>query len=477
MSPRRAPLQSRIEMKTLTRIVPLFFAFAAAMLSADAARACSCIRENPPCQEFGSSRAVFVGKVTGSKLREEVANPDGSKTVYDVGEIYFKVEEPFSGVKSPTAVIFSGTGGGDCGYWFKRGERYLVYAYGDTPDKLHTNICTRTAPLAEADEDLAFLRNLPRKGVGARIYGSVAAALKDPASTDWRKRQPLPGVTVKVEGRRRTYDAVTDAEGNYELTGLEAGIYKVRPVLPDYYYSDEYSTREFEVSDRGCVRRDFFAQNKSLISGRVVDPEGRGLPKVMVELMPVGGSDSADWRRHDTDFADEQGNFELERIAPGRYLLGINIGSVPDAGAPYPRTFYPGVTDRAQATVIEVGWGRQFKGMNIQLPPRLIEYTVRGVVVWPDGRPAAKATVYVEDVKHPGWCVNGCGSETDALGQFTLRGFAGHTYRVNANSFLQAPENSVRAEPPTITLDGNVDGIRLILSQPEKNDSEEGKSP
>lgn len=53
-------------------------AFAMVLCAPLAAFACSCIGEQPTCEAFGSSRAVFVGKVTGAKEQREVKNEDGT---------------------------------------------------------------------------------------------------------------------------------------------------------------------------------------------------------------------------------------------------------------------------------------------------------------------------------------------------------------------------------------------------------------
>lgn len=455
-------------MNIFVRFTWLLFAAVLLLSAAKSVAACSCAGEGLPCQSFGAARAVFVGKVTGAKEQRESRMEDGTKITYDVGEIHFKVEESFLGVKGQTATIFSGTGGGDCGYWFVRGERYLIYAYGDSVDKLYTNICTRTRPLADAEEDLAFLRSLPRKGTGARIFGNVSGAQKDSSSDAWRTAKPLAGITVKIEGKRRTYDAVTDEEGNYELTGLESGKYKVRAVLADYYYEDEYSTREVEVNDRGCVREDFVAHNDSRIAGRVVDEEGRGVAEFNVELIPANSPDTMRLTGLDETWTDEAGRYEIERVAPGRYLLGINITSSPTLKSPYPRTFYPGVTERSQAAVITIGLGQKLTDINIQLPVKLIERTVQGFVVWPDGRPAANVDIYLEDVNRPDRCINDCSAKTDAQGRFTLQGFAGYTYIVQV--LADKPTGVAGKTEPfygqsPVKLINNIVGLRVVINQ------------
>ncbi|MDT7604437.1 MAG: hypothetical protein QOF61_2434, partial [Acidobacteriota bacterium] len=271
-------------MRTTAKLTLPSVALFCLFITAGRVEACSCVPERPTCEAFGSATAIFVGKVVGAKEQREIKDENGVKRIFDVGEIYFQQEESFLGVKTPRVTIHSGTGGGDCGYWFERGKRYLVYAYGDSPKSLGTNICSRTRPLDAAGEDLTFLRGLPRQGGGVRIYGQVVEALQDPSMKNWRTPHPLAGVVIKAEGHRN-YEAATDAEGKYELTGLEPGKYKVRALLPDYYYSDEYSVREREVNDRGCAEENFFAQNDGRVRGRVLQPDGRGSPKAMVSII------------------------------------------------------------------------------------------------------------------------------------------------------------------------------------------------
>ncbi|HXM50089.1 MAG TPA: hypothetical protein VN956_19770 [Pyrinomonadaceae bacterium] len=443
-------------------------------------RACSCAGTQPACEEFGSAKAVFIGKVIGAKQHRQERDENGSMTTYDVGEIFFKVEDSFLGVKSTRAVIHSGTGGGDCGYWFRRGERYLVYAYGESLETLGTNICTRTRLLADANEDLEFLRNLPRKGTGARIYGAVAAALKDPKSTDWRTPKPLEGVIVKIEGPRRTFDAMTDSGGQYEITGVPAGKYKVHAIVPDYYRQDQYWIREIELNDRGCAREDFFAQNDSRITGHVFKPDGTAMAKAHVELMPLERN-AIQRLSGDETWADEKGEYELEKIPAGRYLLGINLSSSPDDEQPYPRTFYPGVTDRSRATVIEIGLGQKLKDIDIHLPQQAIAYLVRGFVVWPDGSLAKAVDIYLEDVDYLGWCVNGCAGKTDEQGRFELKGFAGYKYRVVSTAERPSAEGkeklNVYGVSESFQLGGEMENLRIMLSLPGRpSDKKEEKS-
>ena len=93
------------------------------------------------------SRAVFSGTVVAIDRKP--------------GDLYvavrFKIEKFWKGALSEEVTVFTGQGGGDCGYKFEVGQRYLIYAYRYNDTELGTNICQRTASLIEAAEDLKVL--------------------------------------------------------------------------------------------------------------------------------------------------------------------------------------------------------------------------------------------------------------------------------------------------------------------------------
>jgi len=80
--------------------------------------------------------------------------------------VTFAVDRVWKGKEEKEIVVRTGTNDGICGYKFTKGTSYLVYAAETTRDDvkyLATNICTRTAALADAKEDLREL------GEGQRI--------------------------------------------------------------------------------------------------------------------------------------------------------------------------------------------------------------------------------------------------------------------------------------------------------------------
>lgn len=460
-------------MNTLARLALPAFAVILLCGAAAEVRACSCLREASVCDAFGGSSAVFAGRVVGSaETRTETDRESGKKITFAVGTIYFAVEEAFSGVKGKRRVaVHSGTGGGDCGYWFLTGKRYLVYAGAAEDGKLYTNICTRTRPAEDAAEDFAFLRDLPREGTGVRIYGQVARPPYTQAKPEEAKPEGLPGIKITVTGpggaRRELF---TDAEGRYEVTHLKPGKYKVEADLPSHYDRGERTAEELEVYDRGCASASFAAIPNGVVTGRVVTAEGEPVTEAKVVLVRADLDRPGEHEEAGVDYMkDKEGRFEIGQVPPGEYVLGVNVTWMPQPDSPYPPTYYPGTADRSGAAVIKVGLGEKVPDLLLRLPPPLAERKVHGIVVWPDGTPAAGAEVHLSDVNHPDYTATGWDHKADAQGRFTLPGLEGVTYWVHARApkYPNKPYNEsgiMHAEPPKVTLAADAYGLRLVLA-------------
>jgi hypothetical protein len=128
--------------------------------------ACSCIGEATVKEEIKRQDAVLVGTIVESEEIRIYDTLSPSKTIYRVEIKYtLVVETVYKGRQvSDTAFIFTGSGGGDCGYNFQLGQKYIVYAGNFMPDErynspvstenissFYTSICTRTRPYNEEE--------------------------------------------------------------------------------------------------------------------------------------------------------------------------------------------------------------------------------------------------------------------------------------------------------------------------------------
>ena len=98
-------------------------------------------------EDLKRASAVFVGEVLNVRSYNEY-----------VYHVTFRVHRAWKGSGTAKETIITPLLDGMCGYPFRTGEKYLVFAYGKNPA---TSLCTRTKLLTDAARDLEEL-GLPR---------------------------------------------------------------------------------------------------------------------------------------------------------------------------------------------------------------------------------------------------------------------------------------------------------------------------
>src|SRR6185295_6764167 len=124
-------------MRTSVRAVFLLIALS---IVSESAYACMCL---PPKNPYRSSKAVFFGELV------EIVQDRGDTRV-----IKFKVEKYWKGIKEESITLVT-TGVAPCGYNFRVGEKYLIYA-GKENGQLETGPC-RILFADVAEDDLKKL--------------------------------------------------------------------------------------------------------------------------------------------------------------------------------------------------------------------------------------------------------------------------------------------------------------------------------
>ena len=135
------------------------------LLGAAPVIACSCFRvPDPPCRAVGSADAIFEGEVLD---REKIEPNEGSSLRR---RFTMKVRNSYKGSPGEAVYVYTGDGDSDCGYRFKIGSRYLVYAY-ENNGRPSTGNCTRTSLIKYAKDDVDYLTRLPAATSGAQYLG------------------------------------------------------------------------------------------------------------------------------------------------------------------------------------------------------------------------------------------------------------------------------------------------------------------
>lgn len=400
--------------------------FFAGGLSPAAADACSCATEGLPCGAAWRADAVFVGHVVSI----ESSTTPGNFLFSRRAEL--AIVEAFRGLQLSQVTLVAG--GSNCDYPFRMGETYVVYAYRSPDGTLSTSICARTRPVAQATEDLTYLRSLATidPGSPARIDGQVR--LWEYPAPPGGQLKPVPGIAVTATGGGRTVSTRTNDRGDFELTGLTLGTYDLVASAPDGYDAVKLT---FGIRDpRGCGRPTLYIRHDGRVTGRVVDGRGTGIGGLPLELVLAaqldtpGGSPS----RVQT-WTNSDGTFELRLVQPGEYLLGINSIRSRNGRLTFPRAFYPGVLEATPATRVQLTAGERVRLGNFVVPESIKLVIVPGIIVDEAGRPVRGANVVLRD-RTEGPNVIGPIFVTGDDGRFAFSLVDGGKYDVHVTRYL-----------------------------------------
>lgn len=446
-------------------------ALALLFLAARAASACDCAAGSArPCAHAWSAPVVFSGLVTEISQTKIDVDAGGRREAWPARLVRFNVDESFRGAQAASAEVRTGMDSGDCGYKFVVGRRYLVYANAGSDGVLATGICTPTKPLEEAAADVEFFHGLAHAPDASAIYGSVQFTARD-LKTDAYRREQVEGMKIVVEGAGARREVVTDREGKFQLEGLPPGDYTLKPALPEHT-GGYVPGRPVTLRAQGCAEVNYYLTWSGQVEGRVFGERGDPLSHVTVSLFPadLDPKDQVSYQHSLTAYVKDGGRYSFDGVPPGRYLLVINPrGTTRAEGPQYPRVFYPGTEDPAQAAAVTVGEGEKVTDRDIRMTRRFVERELAGVVVWPDGRPAKGASALLTTAEQP-WSQVGYLATADEQGRFTLKGLEGETFHVVAWVSVD-DRRQMCGGPAEVSISSGVEPapVRIIIDTPYGN--------
>ncbi len=254
----------------------------------------------------------------------------------------------------------------------------------------------------------------------------------------------------------------SDTEGRYEFKGLLPGRYQLRAALSNYI-SVSPRELEFDIRSHGCMKLDLPLETNGEISGRIFDAHGNPVPNQTVELADENGNGLAENRTE----TDDQGFYRFTGVRPGNFFIGINISNPPDLKHPYVRTFLPNVHQRKSAAIVHLPKAGTLAGQDIYLSTFCEPRTMQGMVIWPDGKPAANATISLWYPDYPWRGDSEAGP--DAQGRFSVKVLTKlrTILLVQASNAAGVWINAGQVELPT---EGPLKPVVLILNhQPESS--------
>jgi hypothetical protein len=355
--------------------------------------ACSCSGWPSAKDAWKSSPAVFLGLV-----QQADPNREGEKYVAEQ-TVLALVDEAFKGAKKGQVFTLKQPGH-NCAPKFKAGERVLFYIHpGDKPGEWEAHGCHRTRRYGSASDDLLFLQQLPASAAGNRLSGEVD--LYEDGPKGFRKVRPLAGVRVTAtphDGLPKIM--TTNADGVYEWYGLPVGEYKVEVEVPGgmrirfpMATGGKRGARDgfVYIGAESGVSVDYILMSDTKITGRVLDPAGKPMNGVRVDIRPVSLDDGAG--NSPVFDRTKSGKFLLEMMPPGQYYVVANRDGRVTASEPFPTIYYPGAANLKQAVPVTVPEGGTVESIDIRIPAIRKTVELVGRVVFSDGVPVPKAFV------------------------------------------------------------------------------------
>jgi hypothetical protein len=356
--------------------------------------------------------------------------------------IRIRIGEALSGVEpgQQEIEILTGFSGGDCGYPFQTGADYVVYAYKDSEGHLETGICSRTRPLAQAADDVAYFHSME----SASATGTLRV------QTGFPGRTGIPGVGIVAEQGGSRYRSLTNDAGEALFADLPAGNYKIHAEsdgdLPD--------DPGVHLGSKGCASLILFRALR--LVGRVTKPTGEPAGRIEVQFRSIQDS------RGDGMMTGADGRYEIRIVRPGQYYLGVSLNHTPSRDTPYPRWFYPGTKDPAVATAIDFFGKPETRTYDFTLPDQQPRRTLDGFVVTRDGQPRPRAVVTVLDDSQNVIAQ----AFADVKGFFSVDVFSGTLYRLHAVWPGNTPGEAASALPLDIAPGTDQLNLQLELTQP-----------
>ena len=282
--------------------------------------------------------------------------------------------------------------------------------------------------------------------------------------------EPLPGASIiisSVGGSGQSKVGAADAKGDFQIDGLEPGLYSVSASLPGYvpsilpraadspYYYRIGDSVTLTLFKGGVITGTVVGPNGPLIAAgvfaiRVRDEDGKKLTQAFI------------YQEHATD---DRGVFRFYGLPSGGYFLYAGkprVGLIaPSAYDTYAPTYFPSAT-RDTASEISVSEGEEVTA-DIQFraaPGYAVSGKVAGVFSSENGF-GSGATLHLTNLQnHTEIATTGTGYGDNT---FVFFGITEGEYEIVATQYLPT-RDELRSKPQRVSVSTDVTGINLTLA-------------
>jgi hypothetical protein len=392
-------------------------------MTASAAWGCTCTQATPgKCAGLQKDDVVFLGTVTqiervvpadadaataNSVPAADSASVSGAGSAgvnpaaapaspaFPITRYRFHIDERFSGDDTAEIEVFSGGDDADCGYRFQKGAQYIVYAQQETEGRLFATICNGTRPVTEGRALLPQLRAMRSGQRVASVFGILRRSDPPLLAPEGDPDDPLPHVGLKLRSHFDRFQTTTDADGVYSFYDVHAGEYAFTASLPARMQLTQKTLvgglPPFKIPNGACYEYNVNALPTGHIQGTVYGPDGKPLKIASLELYRAGSFE--DSRPGLWSFQGAKGIFDFDHVGPGEYVIVYNRRNVENPNSPFPRAFYPGVADLAEAQTITLKDGQDLLKVNLKLTEGYPARKLHVHLKWDGARPPGTVTI------------------------------------------------------------------------------------
>jgi hypothetical protein len=282
---------------------------------------------------------------------------------------------------------------------------------------------------------------------------------------------PIPRASVSLQSDKRVSgwkSVMTDAVGHFEVTNIEPGRYSLsarKNGFIESYYGQRTPgghgtplalTAGQHVRDI-CLR----LTPAAAVTGRVSDEYGEAVQGVEVHALLSNiaqGQSFSPGTVGSSALTDDQGEFRLYGLAPGRYLVRVSCG-LASVDETCEQVFYPGTIDPGQASVITLQGGDEYPGVDFTVRMQK-GVSVRGRVQSLLGSQAEHARVMVISSDERGSRVRGV-AVNGPDGSFELPNLAPGSYELQ--TAIEANGKLYTTRQPLEVGDTDIEGIVLTV--------------
>lgn len=284
-----------------------------------------------------------------------------------------------------------------CEASYSLGKRYLVFGSREAgTDEVRSGACDGSR-LADGEQaDVQFLETYRLKQATNFVFGRVLQSITSIGRSQREEEAPVEGAKVSLSSASGALTQPTTAAGDFRFENIPPGSYSLAARLEPY--TPNPASISIQVPAVGCVEAFPLLEAGAKLSGVLLDEFGEPAPEKRIELLRRN-RDGKWYRSYDFwKQTDGRGQFAFEGLPDGDYLLGYEIWSdKPSHDSLYPTTYFPGVSDRASASVLHLAPRQAIGDLRIPLPKPHTPRRIHVEVVWPDDKAPARNLLQLFD--------------------------------------------------------------------------------